>query len=76
MDIAVFDFLEMVGHDELFDIYVNGIQVGAGVEYSEARWKYFNSELPPLLDKAMRCNVIKVDFRNRRIFAEDGEKND
>ena len=70
MKITVIDFLELV-KDELFDLYVNGIQVGEGVEYNEARWKYFNSELPPLLDVAMRCNVIKVDFLNRRIFAED-----
>jgi hypothetical protein len=71
MKITVIDFLEMVGHDELFDVYVNGIQVGEGVEYYDARQKYYNSELPPLLDDAMRCNVIKVDFLNRRIFAED-----
>ena len=70
MQIKVFDFLEMV-KEEKFDIYVNGIQVGEGVEYYEARRKYFNSGLPPLLDKAMRCNVIKVDFKNRRVFAEE-----
>lgn len=73
MEIAVIDFLRMVGDDELFDVYVNGIHVGEVVGYSETRWKYFNSELPLLLDDAMRCNVIKVDFRNRRIFAEDAE---
>lgn len=71
MEIAVIDFLRMVGDDELFDVYVNGIHAGEVVGYSETRQKYYNSELPTLLDKAMRCNVIKVDFRNRRIFAED-----
>lgn len=70
MKITVIDFLELV-KDELFDLYVNGIQVGEDVEYYKVRAKYYDSELPPLLDKAMRCNVIKVDFRNRRIFAED-----
>lgn len=72
MEIAVIDFLELV-KDETFDVYVNGIQVGEDVEYYKVRSKYYDSELPPLLDKAMRCNVIKVDFRNRRIFAEDAE---
>ena len=43
MEIAVFDFLEMVGGDELFDVYVNGIQVGEGVEYNEARWKLYEN---------------------------------
>jgi hypothetical protein len=59
--------------EETFDVYVNGIQIGKDVEYYKVRSKYYNSELPPLLDEAMRCNVIKVDFRNRRIFAEDVE---
>lgn len=72
MEITVIDFLELV-KDETFDVYVNGIQVGEDVEYYKVRSKYYDSELPPLLDEAMRCNVIKVDFRNRRIFAEDAE---
>lgn len=72
MKITVIDFLEFV-KDELFDLYVNGIQVGEDVEYYKVRAKYYDLELPPLLDTAMRCNVIKVDFRNRRIFAEDVE---
>lgn len=72
MKITVIDFLELV-KDETFDIYINGIQVGEDVEYYEVRTKYYDSELPPLLDKAMRCNVIKVDFKNRRVFAEDVE---
>lgn len=72
MEITVIDFLELV-KDETFDVYVNGIQVGEDVEYYKVRSKYYDSELPPLLDEAMRCNVIKVDFRNRRIFAEDTE---
>lgn len=75
MEIKVIDFLELV-KEELFDLYLNGIQVGEDIEYYKVRSKYYDSDLPPLLDKAMRCNVIKVDFRNRRIFAEDGEKND
>ena len=72
MEITVIDFLELV-KDETFDIYINGIQVGEDVEYNKVRSKYYDLELPPLLDKAMRCNVIKVDFKNRRTFAEDAE---
>lgn len=72
MKITVIDFLELV-KDETFDIYINGIQVGEDVEYYKVRSKYYDSELPPLLDTAMRCNVIKVDFKNRRVFAEDAE---
>jgi hypothetical protein len=72
MEIKVIDFLELV-KEELFDLYLNGIQVGEDVEYYKVRAKYYDSALPPLLDKAMRCNVIKVDFLNRRIFAEDVE---
>ena len=72
MKITVIDFLELV-KDETFDVYVNGIQVGEDIEYYKVRSKYYDSDLPPLLDTAMRCNVIKVDFRNRRIFAEDVE---
>ena len=72
MKITVIDFLELV-KDETFDIYINGIQVGEDVEYYKVRSKYYDLELPPLLDKAMRFKVIKVDFRNRRIFAEDVE---
>ena len=72
MKITVIDFLELV-KDETFDIYINGIQVGEDVEYYKVRSKYYDLELPPLLDKAMRCNVIKVDFKNRRVFAEDVE---
>jgi hypothetical protein len=72
VEITVIDFLEFV-KEETFDVYVNGIQIGKDVEYYKVRSKYYNSELPPLLDEAMRCNVIKVDFRNRRIFAEDTE---
>ena len=72
MKITVIDFLELV-KDETFDVYVNGIQTGEDIEYYKVRSKYYDSDLPPLLDKAMRCNVIKVDFRNRRIFAEDVE---
>ena len=72
MDIKVIDFLELV-KEELFDLYLNGIQVGEDVEYYKVRSKYYDSDLSPLLDDAMRCNVIKVDFRNRRIFAEDAE---
>ncbi len=70
MQIKVIDFLELV-KEEKFDIYVNGIQVGEGVEYYDVRQRYYNLELPPLLDAAMRCNVIKVDFKNRRVFAEE-----
>jgi hypothetical protein len=72
VEITVIDFLEFV-KEETFDVYVNGIQAGEDVEYYKVRSKYYDSELPPLLDDAMRCNVIKVDFRNRRIFAEDTE---
>jgi hypothetical protein len=72
VEITVIDFLEFV-KEETFDVYVNGIQVGEDVEYYKVVAKYYDSELPPLLDKAMRCNVTKVDFRNRRIFAEDVE---
>lgn len=72
MKITVIDFLELV-KDELFDLYVNGIQVGEDIEYYKVRSKYYDLQLPLMLDKAMRCNVIKVDFRNRRVFAEDVE---
>ena len=69
MQIKVIDFLELV-KDELFDLYVNGIQVGEDIEYYKVRAKYYDSELPPLLDRAMSCNVIKVDFKFHRVFAE------
>ena len=70
MLIKVIDLLELV-KEEKFDIYVNGIQVGEGVEYYGVRQRYYNAELPPLLDRAMSCNVIKVDFKNCRVFAGD-----
>lgn len=72
MKITVIDFLELV-NEEKFDIYLNGIQVGEGVEYYGAKWRYIDKELPPLLDRAMECNVVKVDFKFHRVFAGDAE---